>query len=105
VLTAIDMRKGTISWQTSVGSIQDVAPAINMSSSPQAGTQELEQLQATPSSPTRCPIDSQKPRVARVQRSSGREILSLSAKRRFSDVRRICFLRTSPNCSNPPIAA
>jgi quinoprotein glucose dehydrogenase len=28
VLTAIDMRKGTISWQRSVGSIQDVAPAI-----------------------------------------------------------------------------
>jgi len=28
VLTAIDMRKGTITWQTSVGSIQDVAPAI-----------------------------------------------------------------------------
>lgn len=28
VLTAIDMRKGVINWQTSVGSIQDVAPAI-----------------------------------------------------------------------------
>ena len=28
VLTAIDMRKGTINWQRSVGSIQDVAPAI-----------------------------------------------------------------------------
>jgi quinoprotein glucose dehydrogenase len=28
VLTAIDMRNGTISWQTSVGSIQDLAPAI-----------------------------------------------------------------------------
>ena len=28
VLTAIDMRNGTINWQTSVGSIQDVAPAI-----------------------------------------------------------------------------
>jgi quinoprotein glucose dehydrogenase len=28
VLTAIDMRDGTINWQTSVGSIQDVAPAI-----------------------------------------------------------------------------
>jgi len=27
-LTAIDMRKGVINWQTSVGSIQDVAPAI-----------------------------------------------------------------------------
>jgi quinoprotein glucose dehydrogenase len=27
-LTAIDMRKGTINWQRSVGSIQDVAPAI-----------------------------------------------------------------------------
>jgi quinoprotein glucose dehydrogenase len=28
VLTAIDMRKGSINWQISVGSIQDVAPAI-----------------------------------------------------------------------------
>ena len=28
VLTAIDMRKGTINWQRSVGSIQDLAPAI-----------------------------------------------------------------------------
>ena len=28
VLAAIDMRKGTINWQRSVGSIQDVAPAI-----------------------------------------------------------------------------
>jgi quinoprotein glucose dehydrogenase len=28
VLTAIDMREGTINWQTSVGSMQDVAPAI-----------------------------------------------------------------------------
>jgi quinoprotein glucose dehydrogenase len=28
VLTAIDMREGTINWQRSVGSIQDVAPAI-----------------------------------------------------------------------------
>ena len=28
VLTAIDMREGTINWQISVGSIQDVAPAI-----------------------------------------------------------------------------
>ena len=28
VLTAIDMRSGTINWQTSVGSIQDIAPAI-----------------------------------------------------------------------------
>jgi len=28
VLTAVDMRKGMIKWQTSVGSIQDVAPAI-----------------------------------------------------------------------------
>jgi len=28
VLTAIDMRQGTMSWQASVGSIQDVAPAI-----------------------------------------------------------------------------
>jgi len=28
VLSAIDMRKGIINWQTSVGSIQDVAPAI-----------------------------------------------------------------------------
>jgi len=28
VLTAIDMREGKINWQTSVGSIQDVAPAI-----------------------------------------------------------------------------
>jgi len=28
VLTAIDMRAGTINWQRSVGSIQDVAPAI-----------------------------------------------------------------------------
>jgi len=28
VLSAIDMRKGTISWQISTGSIQDVAPAI-----------------------------------------------------------------------------
>jgi quinoprotein glucose dehydrogenase len=28
VVTAIDMRKGTINWQRSVGSIQDVAPAI-----------------------------------------------------------------------------
>jgi quinoprotein glucose dehydrogenase len=28
VLSAIDMRKGTITWQTSVGTIQDVAPAI-----------------------------------------------------------------------------
>lgn len=28
VLTAVDMRKGTINWQRSVGSIQDVAPAI-----------------------------------------------------------------------------
>jgi quinoprotein glucose dehydrogenase len=28
VLTAIDMRKGTFKWQRSVGSIQDVAPAI-----------------------------------------------------------------------------
>ena len=28
VLSAIDMRKGTINWQTSVGTIQDVAPAI-----------------------------------------------------------------------------
>lgn len=27
-LTAIDMRRGTINWQRSVGSIQDVAPAI-----------------------------------------------------------------------------
>jgi len=28
VLTAIDMRKGSIKWQRSVGSIQDLAPAI-----------------------------------------------------------------------------
>lgn len=28
MLTAIDMREGTISWQRSVGTIQDIVPAI-----------------------------------------------------------------------------